>query len=489
MVAVDFDFISALSQYERDKFMQEVWDEAIARVEAETMSRRDPELRGNNLAIQTMDDEQIVTHGPAGTGKSLAWLHKMNEECWEYPNLRCLIVREVRADLAESVLVTFERDILGYENPICAGAKRQDRDIYQYPNGSIIALGGMDRPGRFLSSEWDRIYFPECNQTTAEKWDILWSRLARDGAYPHPQLGGDCNPDRPDHWLKKKAKAGDIKLLATSHKDNPKYWSLKLKQWTDLGKRYVLGRLAKLKGLLYKRFFKGLWVMAEGAIYDTFSEDTHVKDDPYLIAHGWLKHSDPNNLDSPLVPGARVKRVISSQDWGFTKPGVQQVWLIDGDGRMCLAHEVYMTQKLNSWWVKKAQDAVTRWNVGVLVCDPSNPAAIEEMVQGGIFAIPAENDIRSGIDKTKERLDVLDDGLPRVLFRRAALDERDETREEKLEPCCLIDEIPGQVWKDKSKKEEAADGENHSWDAWRYATQEADANRAMEIINDNPLFG
>jgi hypothetical protein len=473
-----------LSPAARDAFMAEVVKSARDRVNAKRMSTPNIELRGNNLAIQTMTDSFMVTHGPAGTGKSLAWLLKGNAESWAHPNLRGLIVREVRADLAESVLATFERDILGYNNPICAGATRQNRDVYRYPNGSIIVLGGMDRPGRFLSMEWDWIYFPEMNQTTVDKARLLWSRLARDGRYANPWLGGDCNPDVPTHWLLQLAEAEEITLLQTTHKDNPKYWDAVNEDWTPLGVQYVLNRLARLPGILRQRFYEGLWVIAEGAIYDIWDEATHVKDDEWLIAHGWLAERE-----GVIVPGRRVVRVFGGQDWGYKNPGDLQVWLQDGDGRMLLAHEVYMTHQLTGWWVNRAQEATARWGMETLVCDPSQPAAIQEMVNGGVHAVEAINDIRDGIDRVYARLVTQGDGQPRLLVRRNALSERDPNREEKLQPCGLREEMPAQVWKDKSKKEEPADGENHAADVARYSAQEADMNRRVEIIQDNPLFG
>lgn len=449
---------------------------------ARRMSQPRAELRGNNLVIQTCEDEQVITHGPAGTGKTLGWWTKINARMWSYRNLRVLVVRKVRADLAESALVTFERDILGYENPICKGARRQNRDTYQYPNGSLIALGGMDRPTRFLSSEWDIIYVPECNQLTFDEWQLLYSRLARDGAYPSPQLCGDTNPDRPDHWIQTSAKAGTLTLLPTTHKDNPKYWDDKLGEWTALGLRYVIGRLGRLVGILRKRYFEGLWVIADGAIFDIWDEETHVKDDDWLIAQGWLAERD-----GQIVPGARVVRCFGGQDWGFSKPGDQQIWLLDGDGRMLLVEETYMTRKLTGWWVAKAQAAQAQWGLDVLVCDPSMPASIEEMVQAGVNAVPAVNDIRDGIDRVYARLTVQDDGLPRMLVRRAAMAERDPDRAEKFEPCGLREEITIQVWKDKTTKEVPADVENHAVDVARYCAQEADMNRRM-TVEENPFY-
>ncbi len=46
---------------------------------------------------------------------------------------------------------------LATDNPICAGVQRESRHSYKYPNGSEVVVGGMDRPGKILSAEYDLI--------------------------------------------------------------------------------------------------------------------------------------------------------------------------------------------------------------------------------------------------------------------------------------------------------------------------------------------
>ena len=69
--------------------------------------------------------------GPAGTGKSRGILELLNRDAWGYRGSRQLIVRKVRADLAQSVLVTFERDVLGEDSPICGNVQREYRQVYR----------------------------------------------------------------------------------------------------------------------------------------------------------------------------------------------------------------------------------------------------------------------------------------------------------------------------------------------------------------------
>ena len=100
------------------------------------LSTPDFKFRGNVARIWEMEgEEEILLCGAAGTGKTLGILSFLNEKAWEYPGLRVLIVRKVRADLAQTTLVTYERDVMGYDNPIVSNVQRESRKVYRYPNG------------------------------------------------------------------------------------------------------------------------------------------------------------------------------------------------------------------------------------------------------------------------------------------------------------------------------------------------------------------
>src|SRR5262245_66475081 len=100
---------------------------------------------------------EVLVSGPAGTGKTLAALWKLHYCATKVPGLRALITRKTRHSLTESVLVTYERNVLPLGHPVFRGAARASRSAYHYPNGSEIVLGGMDLASRVLSSEDARI--------------------------------------------------------------------------------------------------------------------------------------------------------------------------------------------------------------------------------------------------------------------------------------------------------------------------------------------
>jgi hypothetical protein len=206
------------------------------------------------------------------TGKTYGILRALHCIAADYPNLRILICRQTRASLTESVMVTYEAETLVEDaaQSIAYGASRRTRQSYNYPNGSTIVLGGLDKPDRILSTAWDIVYVNECVEVQEEAWDALWGRLNRPG---RPSwlgyLIGDTNPGDPGHYLKKRADAGEIGRWQVDHKANPALWDGR--DWTPAGKQY-LDSLGRLRGTRRKRFLEGIWAAGEGQWFECFGD-------------------------------------------------------------------------------------------------------------------------------------------------------------------------------------------------------------------------
>ena len=100
------------SQWQQRAKLERAKQKSLIR-KARAACKWDYEFRGNMGApfeAAIADHEEVLLCGAAGTGKTLRILHFINDVCWRYPGARILIVRKVRADLAQSTLVTYERD-------------------------------------------------------------------------------------------------------------------------------------------------------------------------------------------------------------------------------------------------------------------------------------------------------------------------------------------------------------------------------------------
>jgi PBSX family phage terminase large subunit len=455
--------------------MASAWEKAKLQTEAERISSRAYEFRGDNLAIQEMTDPEVLLCGPAGSGKTLAILHKINRRMWEYPGARTLIVRKVRADLAQSILVTYERDVLGLDNPICAGVLRENRLSYRYPNGSEVVVGGMDRPGKILSSEYDLIYPAEAVQFEQNDWETFLMRN-RNFVIPYQQILADTNPGHPQHFLKQMADAGAIRFLNSFHKDNPAYWDVEKEDWTPRGRMYVQGTLGRLTGVRRARFLENKWVIAEGAVYEEFSDAIHVID-RFEIPREWKRYR--------------------AADFGFSNPFVMQWWAMDADGRLYLYREIYMTQRTVAQHAKQIKELTGDERIEFTVTD-HDAEDRATLHQNGIKTVAAEKAISVGIQEVKERLAVAGDGKPRIFFLRNSLVELDEnlvdsdSPERHTSPVSTLEEFPAYVWPKgedgKTKKEKPVDADNHGMDTMRYMVMAVRTRKPARGHKRNPIF-
>lgn len=231
---------------------------------------------------------EVLLDGAAGTGKTRAILERIDGLCELFPGLRALVCRATRTSCTESILVTLERDVLRPDMPgMLRDISRGQRDAYEYENGSVIVVGGLDHPERLYSTEWDLVYVAEAIEITEDSWE-RFARAMRNHRIPLSPQGGplregetpavgtdgrplfwtqriaDCNPGAPGHWLNQRALSGRMTRLKSRHEDNP-----------SITEDFLDG-LKALTGHRRARLYEGRWVSAEGSVFPEFSEERNV---------------------------------------------------------------------------------------------------------------------------------------------------------------------------------------------------------------------
>lgn len=383
------------------------------------------------LELMTCKLPEVVIVGPAGTGKSLALLHRTNAILSTYAGSRGLLVRKTRSSLTEAALATWERQVIPRNlaaYPDCQAIQRKIRQSYEYPNGSVLVVAGMDTPERVMSTEYDFVAVQEATELTEHDWELLLTRL-RNGKLARAQPDGtvkkyhqiiaDCNPVYPTHWLRRRMLDGKAKELISRHEDNPVFWDGK--NWTTEGLDY-LDKLERLSGARYLRLRKGLWAAAEGIVYPGFDPAKHhVK--PFHIPRDW--------------------RRIRSIDFGFRHPFVCQWWAVDPDGKMYRYRLVYYSQRIVADHAKQIRNISGSevFEASISDHDSEDRATLH---REGIRTTPAFKAIRPGIDAVTDRL--RDDRI--FFFRDEELDgvqygrvERDPVLSESGRPTSDIEEF------------------------------------------------
>lgn len=431
-------------------------------------SRYEP--RGAALQVFKHKNDEVLVAGPAGTGKSRACLEKIHAMCIANPGMRALMVRKTHVSLTNTGLVTFREHVAAMD--IAAGVLRwyggagDKPAAYIYNNGSTIAVGGMDKPMKVMSSEYDLVYVQEATELALDDWEALSSRL-RNGRVSFQQILADCNPDTPTHWLKKRCDEGKTVMLYGKHTDNPTLFKADGTK-THRGAAYMR-RLEDLSGVRKERLLHGRWVAAEGIIFEEFDPQIHLIS---VMPDGWEKW-----------------RRAWSIDFGFTNPAVLQCWAFDNDGRMYLYREIYQTKLKvedlakrilnivapadrfgNRSWIEPRPQYIVRDH------DAGDAAVFEQYM--GIRTEKALKDVQDGLQATKSRYQVRGDGKPRLYLLRDSLVERDNELVEAGKPTCTAEEIPGYVWEPpgpgKPPKEAPLKKDDHGCDAKRYMVAQED---------------
>ena len=267
-----------------------------------------PQLRGALACLYNCADAEVLVEGRAGTSKTTGVLTKLLCRAKRYPRSRHLIVRETRASLTESVLVTLER-LVGENHPEVLRVKRDQRHSYRLW-GSEVVIGGLDKPPSLYSTEWDTVYAAEAIEIAEDAWE-LFGRAMRHGKTPYHQRIADCNPGAPSHWLNRRATAcqdhlrniasredydrlqvfnhhqaaGPMRRLVSVHQDNPGFWDIANWQWTPEGRAAMAGLLS-MTGHRRARMLDGRWVAAEGSVFPEFSDTLHVVN-PFPVPADW----------------------------------------------------------------------------------------------------------------------------------------------------------------------------------------------------------
>lgn len=420
-----------------------------------TLTRPELEIvynpRGAAADIFSLRDPEIIVSGPAGTGKSFAILQKLHLAALKYPMARILMVRKTRRSLTESGMVTYWQKVRPDLDRVQWKPSMQQ---YQYPNGSILAVGGLDKPSKIMSSEWDIIYPQEATELSEQDWEACTIRL-RNGKMPYQQIIGDCNPDAPTHWLKQRAVNGKTRMLESRHEDNPLLFDAS-GMITEEGKRY-LTMLESLSGVRLARYRYGIWSSAEGTVY----EDS------------WDRAR--NVIDKRDIPLEWPRYLVV--DFGFTHPFVCLWAAQDPDGRLIVYHQIYMTKRLVEDHAKEIK-RVSRWGQAggdplprAIICDhdAEDRATLERHL--GFMTIPAQKNVSAGIQLVASRFKPAGDNKPRLMIMRDCLVERDRDLADKKQPTCLEDEPDVYVWDTRqgAKKGDQPVKENdHGLDCARY---------------------
>lgn len=260
----------------------------------------------------------------------------------------------------------------------------------------------------------------------------LLNRLSVKGA----RLYATTNPDTPMHYLyqeyvanEEKKKNGLVHVIHFTLDDNP-----------NLAEEYKDNIRHSYSGMWYKRMIMGMWVLAEGVIYDMYDDSLLFGDD-----------------DWNATVRSRCRRYIAC-DYGTKNP---MVFLdIYDDGRTIWIPDMYywdsrkeQRQKTDAEYADDLEKMLAGEMPDLIVIDPSAASFKLECQGRGYRVKDADNSVNDGI-----RL------VAKLLTRKQIRIHR-----KNCEP--MIDEFQSYVWDEKAARngeEKPVKAMDHAMDALRY---------------------
>lgn len=215
--------------------------------------------------------------GAAGGGKSRAAAEKLHGFMLKYPGAVGIGLRKAREFASKSVVYAIQSAI-GDDPSVHYNSSEL---MFHYDNGSRIFIAGMKDEGqrqalRSINGDGsaDFIWVEEANALTEDDYNELLGRL-RGTSADWRQILLSTNPDHPQHWIKTRLiDGGEASVHYSSALDNP-----------SLPAEYI-ETLKSITGVLGMRLRDGMWVQAEGVVYDTWSDALHIKNFQELVQLG-----------------------------------------------------------------------------------------------------------------------------------------------------------------------------------------------------------
>lgn len=244
----------------------------------------------------------------------------------------------------------------------------------------------------------------------------------------------NCNPDSPMHWFNQN-------WILNAKKKNMLYLHFSMDDNLSLTEKVKQRYMSDYVGVFFKRYVKGLWAIAEGAIFDMWSEVNEVKEE-----------------ELPLGLKTYARRYIAI-DYGTTNATVFLDIYDDGEYIWIVREYYYDSKKERAQKTDKqyADDLVKFINDGpnpvAIILDPSAASFKAELRGRGLRVKAADNEVLDGIRVTSTLIAL---GMVRVVKEKCRR---------------TLGDILGYAWDEKAslRGEEKPIKENdHGADAVRY---------------------
>ena len=403
----------------------------------------------------------IKFYGSSRSGKTLLVLRWIRVRALKYAGSKHLVARYSFANAKKTIWLHSMLPLFRPDEKAGLCKINLSEGIIHYFNGSIIVLGGLEpaRIDSILAAEYGSIFITEANENRWREVELLFSRMndtsvSETGQMIDPKAVFDLNPTNQQSW--------DFKLFELKQNpesgqplDNPaEYVSVQFRvedNQENLSSNYI-ATLKNLSPSKRKRFYDGEYGSVDGLVYKEFNPDIHIVT-PYKIPKEWKKY-----------------RGI---DYGYVHPTACLWSAYDDANERLVFYREHRESRLTSQAqaraiIEKSRQDIENGanldrsfinNLYTNVSDHQSEYRAGFQAEG-IVTLPADKNVKEGINLTAEMLDKC-----RIhIFRDLSM---------------LIDELFSYTWDEH--KEAPVKDDDDLMDAMRYIVMEVFKKRQRKI--------
>lgn len=309
-----------------------------------------------------------IWEGAVRSGKTFASLIRFLEELRKGPEGEYALICRTYDAFKRNVLPQL-CELVGTDVKYLSG--KRELEVFNDRKVHVIGADDERAEAKLRGPTFSGAYVDEVTIIPESVFKMLISRCAMRGA----KIFATTNPDSPFHWLKRDFLDNnpDVASWQFTLDDNP--------ELTSEDKEYLKRQYT---GLWNKRFIQGLWVQAEGAVYDFFDSSTHCVEWP------------------PWPPNEYVVGV----DYGTTNPTSFILIGIDKNhySRIFVTAEYFYDSKANNRQKTDSEYAddllkfISSKPISSIYIDPSAASFRVELMKRGVQGIKeANNEVVNGI--------------------------------------------------------------------------------------------
>jgi phage terminase large subunit len=229
--------------------------------------------------------------------------------------------------------------------------------VYNYPNGSYIEFFSSDNNLKVRGPGRDILFFNEANLTDFDTFTQLMLRTRK-------AIFLDFNPADEFHWIYDNILTRpDSYFIKSTYLDNPFLPDEQIKE---------IENLKNVDSNFWRIYGEGERGHSEGVIY------TH-----------WAAF-----VQNP------TGQTVYGLDFGYNNP-TSLVRVTEEDQNLYCKEEIYQSHLTNSDLIPMIKQIVKPGEP--IYCDTAEPNRIEELKRAGVKALPANKDVKLGIDFLKSR--------------------------------------------------------------------------------------